>query len=519
MATPGRRQYAGRTNRFSTLTKVRKISVCFLLIVTAALSTLGQTGCVSPSREGLPPGSPFRDQAELEKPSLPQGTAVGDVGTHSAELWLRTDGPKQIQVEWASVDAWKAISAMASVKSSAARTSPFVTSPNADFTRTITLEHLAPNTRYRYNIWVSEPAPGQRASPPRLVAQGEFTTLPDPSTAVPVVFVWSGDLGGQDHCRQGKAGYPIFDTIQEQKPDFFIFLGDTIYNDGVCPSPPNEPGSNFIATTLDEYRVKHRYQRAAPALRRLLERVPIYVIWDDHEVKNNFAGPFEPQMPAGRQAFREYWPIHTDVSEPQRLYRTVRYGADLELFFLDTRQYRSRNADLDGPAKTMLGAAQLGWLLEGMAASTATWKVVVTSVPLSVPKGGGAAVPGYDGWAGGTDGTGFERERQVIVDTILKKRIPNVVFLGGDIHWVQANVYDPDQDGVADFHEFVSGPLSAYAGRPSAPSPALHPTTLVNEGGYDNFGLVRATQEGFEVSILDGTEKVRFFYRVPAVRR
>jgi alkaline phosphatase D len=128
-------------------------------------------------------------------------------------------------------------------------------------------------------------------------------------------------------------------------------------------------------------------------------------------------------------------------------------------------------------------------------------------------------VPCYDGWAGGTDGTGFERERQVIVDTILKKRIPNVVFLGGDIHWVQANVYDPDQDGVADFHEFVSGPLSAYAGRPSAPSPALHPTTLVNEGGYDNFGLVRATQEGFEVSILDGTGKVRFFYRVPAVRR
>ncbi|HSC57519.1 MAG TPA: alkaline phosphatase D family protein, partial [Nitrospira sp.] len=132
------------------------------------------------------------------------------------------------------------------------------------------------------------------------------------------------------------------------------------------------------------------------------------------------------------------------------------------------------------------------------------------------PKGGGPAVPGYDGWAGGPDGTGFERERQVIVDAILAKRIPNVVFLGGDIHWVQAIIYDPDHDGVTDFHEFVSGPLSAYHGRFIKLSPALYPTTLINEGGYDNFGLVRVTKAVFEVSIIDGAGKTRFFYRVLA---
>jgi alkaline phosphatase D len=164
----------------------------------------------------------------------------------------------------------------------------------------------------------------------------------------------------------------------------------------------------------------------------------------------------------------------------------------------------------------MLGADQLQWLLKGITASTATWKVIVTSVPLSVPKGGGPPVPGYDGWAGGADGTGFERERQVLVDAILEKPVANVVFIGGDIHWVQGNVYDPNQDGVMDFHEFISGPLSAYSGRLTAPSPALHPTTLVNEGGYDNFGLVRVTKEAFEVSIIDLGGKTRFFYRVPA---
>jgi len=492
--------------------------ISILGCVAVSTAVLALTACVSASREELPPGSPFVDQAEFEKPSLPDGTAVGDVTSHSAELWLKTDGSREVQVEWASVDAWKRFSAMASAQSPAERTPPVRTGPETDYTRTFNFEHLSPATRYRYYILVNDSDRGGRSSRPHVAAQGEFMTLPEPSTSVPVTFAWSGDLGGQDRCRQGADGYPIFDRIREQRPDFFIFLGDTIYSDNVCLTPPNEPGANAIATTLSEYRAKHQYQRGALALRRFLERVPIYVMWDDHEVKNNFAGPFEMQMAAGRQAFREYWPIHTDVSDPHRLYRTIRYGSDVEMFLLDTRQYRSKNSEPDGPAKTMLGAAQLRWLLDGMAASTATWKVVVTSVPLSVPKGGGAAVPGYDGWAGGTDGTGFERERQVIVDAILGTPIVNVVFLGGDIHWVQANAYDPNQDGVADFHEFVSGPLSANPGRLTPPSPALHPTTLINEGGYDNFGLVRVTSQAFEVLIVDAFGTTRFLYKVPARR-
>jgi alkaline phosphatase D len=495
---------------------VTEVSSTSILLVPICLATVVLLGCVSPSREGLPPGSPFTDQAEIESPSLPDGTAVGDITSHSAELWLKTVGSKRVQIEWASVEAWRRISAMATVQSAAARTPPVVTGPETDFAVTVSFDKLSPHTRYRYYVLVSDPNHRSEDSRPHVAAQGEFTTLPGPSASVPVVFAWSGDLGGLDRCRRGEGGYPIFDTIREQKPDFFIFLGDTIYGDHVCPTPPNEAGSNFIATTLAEYRAKHQYQRGAAALRRFLETVPVYVIWDDHEVKNNFAGTFEPQMAAGRQAFREYWPIQTDRSDPHRLYRRIRYGSDLELFLLDTRQYRSRNADHDGPAKTMLGAAQLQWLLEGLAGSTATWKVIVTSVPLSVPKPGGAAVPGYDGWAGGTDGTGFERERQVLVDAILEKSISNVVFLGGDIHWVQANIYDPNQDGVADFYEFVSGPLSARPGHLTTPSAALHPRTLINEEGYDNFGLVHLSKEAFDVLIIDAAGKTRFLYRVQA---
>jgi alkaline phosphatase D len=330
---------------------------------------------------------------------------------------------------------------------------------------------------------------------------------------VPITFAWSGDLGGQERCRQGPDGYPIFNVMGRQRLDFFLFLGDTIYSDNPCPSPPNEPGADFKAATLAEYRARHRYQRGAESLRRFLERVPVYVTWDDHEVRNDFSGPFDPQMPAGRQALREYWPISTHRDEPHRLYRSVRYGADLELFILDTRQYRSRDTDPDGPAKTMLGAAQLQWLIEGLAHSSATWKVIATSVPLSIPKGG----EGYsDGWASGPNGPGFERERQVIIDAILTAKMNNVVFLGGDVHYVQANAYDPDADGVIDFHEFVAGPLSARPGRETPANETLHPMRLINEGGYHNFGLARVTASSFEVSIVDDAGKVRFSHRLLA---
>ena len=478
--------------------------------------SLISNGCTSPSRAGLPPDSPFREPVVLAKDLLPQGLAVGDVTATGALLWVRTDGPAFVQVEWAPPSVWDTASRMATVIAPVARTPRMAATAEHDYTVIIPLEGLAPATRYRYHILIGRAAQAPNHIEAKLAARGEFTTLPDAATSTAVSFAWSGDLGGQQRCRQGPGGYPIFDVMRRQQLDFFLFLGDTIYSDQPCSAPPNEPGADFIANTLDEYRARHRYQRGAESLQRFLDTVPVYVTWDDHEVINNFAGPYETRMPAGRQALREYWPIVSPGEDPHRLYRSIRYGKDLELFILDTRQYRSRNADPDGPAKTMLGATQLKWLLDGLTRSTATWKVIVSSVPLSIPKGGGAAVPGNDGWAGGSDGTGFERERQRIVDAILGPPLTNVVWLAADVHMVEASAYDPNGDRVPDFHEYIAGPLSAATGRTPEQSRTLNPTTYIHEAGYLNFGLVRVTAASFEVNIIDAEGRVRFSHRLRA---
>lgn len=158
----------------------------------------------------------------------------------------------------------------------------------------------------------------------------------------------------------------------------------------------------------------------------------------------------------------------------------------------------------------MLGPEQYAWLLDGLTKSTATWKVIATSVPLSTRKPRTLLGRGMDGWVRGEDGTGFQRELQDIIHHIVARRIRNVIWLAGDVHFAQINSYDPDKDGLTDFYEFICGPLSAGTRKPVPPQPDLNPTTFYSGGGFLNFGLVKVDHSSVVVKIIDDTGSVRF---------
>jgi alkaline phosphatase D len=297
--------------------------------------------------------------------------------------------------------------------------------------------------------------------------------------------------------------------------DFFLFVGDTVYTDVPCDKPGAAPGAGFRASTLAQYRARHLHNREDAGLQALLRRMSVYVIWDDHEVRNDFAGTTEPRMPVGRQAFLDYWPIVPPAEEPGRLYRRVRWGRLVELFILDTRQYRSDNSTPDGPGKTMLGAAQRRWLVDGVTSSTATWKVVVSSVTLALATG---RAERRDGWSGANvfgfpqDGAGFATERDAILREFRTRGVRNLVFVAADVHHAELIRHHPHREWS--FHEFIAGPLSASVGRPRPLDISLNPRSLFARGGVFNFGEVTVEPAHLTVRLIDETGAVMFTHTV-----
>lgn len=427
------------------------------------------------------------------KLAITHGVSSGDVTPQSAIIWARgAEAPNStLVVEYSASEDFRDVQ----------RAEPVVLKPESDFTGKVVLTGLTPATRYSYRV---RQVLGSEQSAP---VAGTFITAPQANAPSPVKFAWSADLGGQGMCRRPE--YFIFNHLTEAQPDFFLFLGDTVYNDERCPSPPNAPGSEFVANTLEEYRAKQKYQLADKPYQKARAATSLYMIWDDHEVINNFSGTtVDPQRLAiGRQVFFEFFPITVNPQDPHRLYRSFRWGQHVEIFILDTRQYRSDNKRPDGPDKTMLGREQLAWLKESLRTSNATWKFIASTVKLSFPSDCPAAC---DSWANGESETGFERELIEISDFIMQNKIKNVVWLTGDEHLIDVIHYDPNRDGAIDFYEFTAGPLSALTSYMGQLDETLNPTRIFGSNQHWNFGQITVLGDGrLTVEYIDtGGERV-----------
>src|SRR5690606_14947092 len=147
---------------------------------------------------------------------------------------------------------------------------------------------------------------------------------------------------------------------------------------------------------------EYRRQRNVPALQQLLRSTPQLAVWDDHDYGLNDHDRTSPMREAALAVFRRYWanPSYGLPDAPGVFFRWS-YGR-VDWFFLDVRSYRDPNREPDGPAKSMLGVKQLEWLRNGLRASSAPFKLLVSGSGWSKAKG-----PGGDSWASYLD----ERDR------------------------------------------------------------------------------------------------------------
>ncbi|MCU0735101.1 MAG: alkaline phosphatase D family protein [Methylotetracoccus sp.] len=398
-----------------------------------------------------------------ERAPTTHGVMAGAVTHDSVIIWSRTDRETTMHV-WLRPSAGGAPSH-----------AEIAVNADHDFTGKLRFHGLKPNSDYQYAVRFGGDATVPRHDP----ASGSFRTAPPPSAPQAVRFASGGALGGQNVCRDSREGFPIFDVLTRTRWDFFVAIGDMIHADQPCEprgAYGNEqiPGAVGPATTKPEYWAYWKYSREDRALRDFLAVTPYFPMWDDHEVVDAFgplhdtrdAKPYKAGqhlLPIGLDAFIDYNPIVPGGETPLRLYRNVRWGKHVELFLLDTRQYRDSNMAEDSAEtpKTLLGREQLTWLKKKLKESDATWKFIVSSVPISTPTGrlGDKYV---DGWANGEQRTGFEQELLQLLTYIREEKIYNSIWLAADLHRAQSVRLRPYRnDASLTLYEFTSGPMNA----------------------------------------------------------
>jgi alkaline phosphatase D len=388
------------------------------------------------------------------------GVASGDPLPDSVILWTRL-APRPLEldggmgrasatVKWevASDESFANVVGRGSVEATAA----FGYSVHVD------VKGLTPDSWYYYRF-----KHGNEVSP-----VGRTRTTPELGAAMSRLRV------GQTSCANWQSGfYQLYGDLAAQEPDYWLALGDYIYEYSGSPDnrylrPSQKKPSRPIPWdsepfSIAEYRRQYGLYRSDKHLQRLHATAPYSVIWDDHEVDNNFTsgksggdgqkdkGKFLARRAAGFQAFYENHAIRIEPPRPKprqmRIYREITWGSLATFLMLDGRQYRSDQPGEDTPSDfggwvdgmfdpeaTMLGDSQELWLAERLRDSAARWNFIAQQTVMSNVNGG-VGIPllskglyNYDSW----DGYWYARDR--LVSAIKDGQVRNPVVLTGDFH-------------------------------------------------------------------------------------
>ncbi|MFT6160327.1 MAG: alkaline phosphatase D [Myxococcota bacterium] len=331
---------------------------------------------------------------------LTHGPMVGALTPETATIWLRTDATRPVDV-----------TATASAAGVPAPVVPTVTYPRAvnDFAATATLSGLQPGTEYRYSVAVD----GQ---------EGESFTFTTPPLAT---------TPGQHRLAFGSCArfedQPIFDAIATYNPDLFLFIGDNHYGN---------------TTTLADSRQYYRWSRERGERADFLHNRSILATWDDHDFAGDNSDGTSPARAMMLRTFLENWanPSAGTPNTPGTFFQHS--WGDVDVFMLDTRYHRG----LDG---ALLGPAQEQWLLDGLAASNATFKLIASGTQFT-------AQGSNDSWAS------FPSDRNALLQGIVARNVDGVVLLSGDIHRTEFRRI-PAAPGGYDVPELTSSPLANFS--------------------------------------------------------
>ncbi|XXX78458.1 alkaline phosphatase D family protein [Sorangium sp. So ce134] len=332
---------------------------------------------------GAEPGRELADGAAY----FPQSVASGDPRPGSVVLWTRVqDGEEDLDLEVeiatdAEFTQRVALDAgQAKVKALAMH----------DHCVKVKVRGLSAGTVYYYRFVYAKGDTGY------VSRVGRTKTAPAEEADVKVRFAY---VSCQDYIGRF---YNTYLALAEEELDFFVHLGDYIYETTGDPSFQSAEGRRIVFTdaagaialgegesayqaarSLSNYRELYRTYRSDANLQKVHELFPMIATWDDHEFSNDCYGAtatyFDDRedetdakrRSAANQAWFEYQPVDygDDVEQDPgaslpddfRVYRDFVFGRHVHLVMTDLRSYRPDHLVPEGafPGTVVLTQGQL----------------------------------------------------------------------------------------------------------------------------------------------------------------
>ena len=313
------------------------------------------------------------------------GPITGDVRANQVTLWMYAPAKSKCTFSYRAESSSKKDSKtgkLTALSNQAAKV------PGQIFKST--MNGLSPDTRYQYQVSID----GQ--ADPKW--KGSFKTAPVEGSPTAFRLAITSCM---------KIGRPqgSWNILLEEQPDLHLTVGDTHYADTTDP------------TVQLEHHLTYRREKE---FAKVLQQVPTYAIWDDHDYgPNNSDGTAEGKE-FSLAGWKQAWPNPPSGTSdtPGAFFKFSR--GDVDFFVVDGRYHRSPNELADDDKKRMLGDAQFAWLLEGLKNSKAKFKIIASGSVLHHSK--------VDGWRI------FSFSRHRLFDAIKKHNISGVMYIGGDMH-------------------------------------------------------------------------------------
>ncbi|MEO8523518.1 MAG: alkaline phosphatase D family protein [Caldimonas sp.] len=396
--------------------------------------------------------APFLASASraADTPRFALGIASGQPHPAGMVLWTRltgTDLPERTTVRWevASDDRFRRIVAHGEEIA------------EADWAHSVHAEPagLEPGRPY----WYRFSALGQQSN------AGRTRTAPAADAAASLRFVITS-------CQRYDVGhYAAWAHIVAENPDLVFFLGDYIYESAVGPNPVRHHEGG-VASTLPQYRARYATYKSDPLLQAAHEAAPWLLVWDDHEVANDYANmrgedltqDFAARRTAAYRAYWEHMPFPKSarpVGPDMRIVGRLDWGTLARIHLVDDRQYRDVQScpkpgrggsntvvladcrDLVDPRRSLLGFEQERWLAEGWDLQR-PWNLLAQQSLMARFSWKDPAQGGGTYWTDGWNGYAPSRNR--LLGVVAEKKVPGLVVLGGDVHSNYVADLKPDYD-------------------------------------------------------------------------